>query len=64
MNDFEVLPIGTHREIQLSRELANEIEKEIIKNPDSIPLEIIQAYKRLYGEYIRQHQTEECLTNR
>ena len=34
MNDFEVMPIGTHREIKLSRELAHEIEKEIIKNPD------------------------------
>ena len=64
MNDFEVMPIGTHREIKLSRELAHEIEKEIIKNPDSIPLEIIQAYKRLYGEYIRQQQQEECLTIR
>ena len=64
MNDFEVLPIGTIREIRLSRELAHEIEKEIIKNPDSIPLEIIQAYKRLYGEYIRQQQQEECLTIR
>ena len=64
MNDFEVLPIGTIREIKLSRELAHEIEKEIIKNPDSIPLEIIQAYKRLYGEYIRQQQQEECLTIR
>ena len=64
MNEFEVLPIGTIREIKLSRELAHEIEKEIIKNPDSIPLEIIQAYKRLYGEYIRQQQQEECLTIR
>ena len=64
MNDFEVLPIGTIREIRLSRELAHEIEKEIIKNPDSIPLDIIQAYKRLYGEYIRQQQQEECLTIR
>ena len=64
MNEFEVLPIGTIREIKLSRELAHEIEKEIIKNPDSIPLEIVQAYKRLYGEYIRQQQTEECLTIR
>lgn len=58
MNDFEVMPIGTQREIQLSRELANEIDKQIVKNPDSVPLEIVQAYKRLYGEYIRQRQQE------
>jgi len=58
MNDFEVMPIGTYREVKLSRELMHAIEKEIIKNPDTIPLEIIQAYKRLYGEYIRQQQQE------
>lgn len=58
MNDFEVVERGTLREIRLSRELANEIDKQLVKNPDSVPLEIVQAYKRLYGEYIRQQQQE------
>jgi hypothetical protein len=58
MNDFEVVERGTMREIQLSRQLANEIEKQLIIDPNSIPLEIVQAYKRLYGEYIRQRQQE------
>jgi hypothetical protein len=58
MNDFEVVERGTSREIRLSRELANEIDKQLVKNPDSVPLEIVQAYKRLYGEYIRQQQLE------
>ena len=58
MKDFEVVERGTIREIQLSRQLANEIQKQLIVDPNSIPLEIVQAYKRLYGEYIRQRQQE------
>ncbi len=58
MNDFEVVERGTSREIRLSRELANEIDKQLVIDPNSIPLDIVQAYKRLYGEYIRQQQQE------
>jgi hypothetical protein len=67
MSDFEVAPIGTLREIQLSRELANAVADQIRKESDrhspwdatKLPNEIIQAYNRLYGEYIRQQQAGE-----
>jgi hypothetical protein len=69
MSDFEVAPIGTLREIQLSRELANTIAKQIEKEDTGIypqgwdvtklPIEVRQAYNRLYGEYIRQQQAGE-----
>lgn len=65
MSDFEVAPTGYMREITLSRELANAVANQIDKeqNPNKypsdatkLPIEIIQAYNRLYGEYIRQQQ--------
>jgi hypothetical protein len=65
MSDFEVAPIGTLREIALSRALANAIANQIEKedNPGKhpwdatkLPNEIREAYNRLYGEYIRQQQ--------
>jgi hypothetical protein len=69
MSDFEVAPIGYIREIQLSRELANTIAKQIEKEDTGIypqgwdvtklPVEVRQAYNRLYGEYIRQQQAGE-----
>jgi hypothetical protein len=67
MNDFEVAPRGYLREIALSRALANSIATQLDKeaNPGKypsdackLPPEVIQAYKRLYGEYIRQQQEE------
>lgn len=65
MNDFEVAPRGYMREIALSRALANAVANQLDKeaNPGKypsdatkLPIEIIQAYNRLYGEYIRQQQ--------
>jgi hypothetical protein len=64
MSDFEVAPVGYMREIKLSRELANAVADQIRKEDDrqspwdatKLPIEIIQAYNRLYGEYIRQQQ--------
>jgi hypothetical protein len=67
MKDFEVAPRGYMREIALSRALANAIANQLDKeeNPGKypsdatkLPIEIIQAYNRLYGEYIRQQQEE------
>jgi len=49
------------REITLSRELANVIQHELETNPNSVPESIRQAYMRLYGEYIRQQQSDEYI---
>lgn len=57
MSDFEVAPTGYMREITLSRALANAIANQIEKGEKShLSEEVIQAYNRLYGEYIRQQQ--------
>jgi len=58
-NDFEVHPIGTSDEIRLSRELASEIHKSLDWLGETLPISIRQAYNRLYGQYIRQTQSEE-----
>ena len=60
MKDFEVHDRGTAAELQASRELAREIRQSIEQWGEGIiPLNILQAYKRLYGQYIRQLQSEE-----
>ena len=55
MKDFEVAPRGYMREITLSRALANQIANALNEKAE-LPLEVVQAYNRLYGEYIRQQQ--------
>lgn len=57
MNDFEVAPRGYMREISLSRALANQIANALNEKVE-LPLAVVQAYNRLYGEYIRQQQEE------
>jgi hypothetical protein len=57
MQDFEVAPRGYMREIALSRALANQIANAL-NDKVELPLEVVQAYNRLYGEYIRQQQEE------
>ena len=45
------------REITLSRALATAIAEQIEKGESGhLSKEVIQAYNRLYGEYIRQQQ--------
>lgn len=57
MSDFETCPLGTKDEIKLSRELADTIKEVIEAHGEGIlPLLVVQAYKRLYGQYIRQAQ--------
>jgi hypothetical protein len=58
-NDFEVHPIGTSDELRLSRELVSEIRKSSDLLGETFPISIKQAYNRLYGQYIRQKQSEE-----
>jgi hypothetical protein len=57
MSDFDVAPAGYMREITLSRALANQIANAINEKVE-LPLEVVQAYNRLYDEYIRQQQEE------
>lgn len=60
MSDFEVHPRGTAEEIRLSRELASTIQQQIDQWGERIiNQEILQAYKRLYGTYIKQLQHED-----
>jgi len=59
MSDFEVHPIGTYDEIRASRELAREVEQVIQQyGPGIVPFNVLQAYNRLYGQYIRQMENE------
>lgn len=59
MADFETHRRGAYDEIKASRELAREIEQTIEQWGEGIiPLNILQAYKRLRGQYIRQIETE------
>ena len=57
-NDFEVHPRGTSEELRLSRELATEIQQSLDQYGQVVPNNVLQAYKRLYGQYIRQTQSE------
>lgn len=60
MSDFEVHPRGTAEEVRLSRELASTIQQQIDQWGERIiNREILQAYKRLYGTYIKQLQHED-----
>lgn len=60
MSDFETHPRGTFAELQAARELARAIQIEIDTWGEGIiPFPILQPYKRLVGQYIRQIQSEE-----
>lgn len=61
MKDFEVHERGTAAELKAARELVHTIEQNIEQWGEGIiPLDILQAYKRLYGQYVKQLQSEEC----
>ena len=59
INDFETHPRGTIEELRLSRELAAEIQQTVEQYGQVIPNNVMQAYNRLYGHYIKQQQSEE-----
>lgn len=56
-NDFETHPIGTLKEIQLSRALAMAIENELAVSPFSE--KIMSAYTQLKKHYAWQIENEE-----
>lgn len=59
MSDFETHPIGTATEIRCSRELARAIQEWVgIEGNDVLPVNVLQAYNKLCGQYIRQIQME------
>ena len=58
--DFETHPRGTTAELKASRELAQEIKLTIEQySPGIFPQNVLQAYNRLYGQYIKQMQQED-----
>lgn len=60
MTDFETHPRGTCDELRLARELVASMSREIESYGAGIfPQPVLQAYYRLYGQYIRQVQSEE-----
>jgi hypothetical protein len=59
MEDFETHPRGTFDEIKASRALASAIEEELQSHNCELPVKVIQAYNRLYGQYIRQMEMEQ-----
>lgn len=61
MKDFEVHERGTAAELKAARELATEIQQAIEQWGEGIlPTNVLQAYKRLYGQYVKILQSEEC----
>jgi hypothetical protein len=59
MNDFEVHERGTAAELKAARELSEAIRQHIEQwGRESLPQNILQPYNRLYGQYIRQIQSE------
>lgn len=58
MSDFEVHPIGTSREIKLSRELAQEIEQTTQQYGNVIPQSVLNAYYKLREYYALQIESE------
>jgi hypothetical protein len=60
MSDFEVHSRGTSAELKAARELAQAMQQHIEQWGEGIfPPNILQPYNRLYGQYIRQLQSEE-----
>jgi hypothetical protein len=60
MSDFEVHDRGTASELKASRELSTAIEQAIEQWGEGIiPRDILQAYKRLRGQYIKVLQSEQ-----
>lgn len=57
MSDFEVHPIGTTREIQLSRDLAREIEQVTRQYGNVVPENVLNAYYKLKEYYALQNES-------
>lgn len=58
MSDFEVLPIGTIKELQLSRELVREIEEVQRQHKGVIPQNVMNVYNKLLQHYAWEIENE------
>lgn len=58
MNDFEVHPIGTAKELRLSRALARAIAQIDSQYKNVVPLSVMKAYDELFKYYQEQLEKE------
>jgi hypothetical protein len=58
MTDFEVLPIGSIKEIKLSRDLAREIDQVTRQYGNVVPENVLNAYLKLKEHYALQIESE------
>lgn len=58
MSDFEVLPIGTIKELRLSRELVHEIEEVQKQYGGVIPQNVMNIYNKLLQHYAWEIENE------
>ena len=58
MSDFEVLPIGTIKELQLSREPVREIEEVQRQYKGVIPQNVMNVYNKLLQHYAWEIENE------
>lgn len=58
MNSFEVHETGTHRELWLSRQLANEIAQVTEQYGLVVPQSILEKYTQLKAHYDWQRETK------
>jgi hypothetical protein len=58
MTDFEVLPIGSIKEIKLSRDLAREIDQITRQYGNVVPENVLNAYYKLKEHYALQIESE------
>ncbi len=58
MSDFEILPIGTIKELQLSRELVREIEEVQRQHKGVIPQNVMNVYNKLLQHYAWEIENE------
>lgn len=58
MSDFEVLPIGTIKELRLSRELVREIELVQKQYGGVIPQNVMNIYNKLLQHYAWEIENE------
>jgi hypothetical protein len=57
MSDFEVVQVGSIREIELSRALAREIDQVTRQYGNVVPENVLNAFLRLKEHYALQQQT-------
>lgn len=58
MSDFEVVQIGSIKEITLSRALAREIDQAIRQYGNVVPENVLNAFLKLKEHYALQQQSE------